>query len=136
MSVVLFTDGSAMCLYSYIRVIHDILWHDAEYYTWKNEGIRFFFFWNTRLENYCSSELDTAIGSPLGQVLEMVDRISFKIYIECRDFFFFFVAYWVQLRKRNLCDLLLVLLTNSPSPLLFFRFIQFILLCVEVVLFN
>lgn len=89
MSVVLFTDGSAMCLYSYIRVIHDILWHDAEYYTWKNGGIRFFFFWNTRLENYCSSELDTAIGSPLGQVLEMVDRISFKIYIECRDFFFF-----------------------------------------------
>lgn len=103
-------------------------------------GIRIFCFLKHEAGFSCSSELDHLshiIGSPLApQILEMVDRISFKIYIECRDFFFF-IAYWVQLRKRNLCDWLLVLLTNSPSFFSFFvLFNLFLCVCVEVLLFN
>lgn len=103
-------------------------------------GIRIFCFLKHEAGFSCSGELDHLshlIGSPLApQILEMVDRISFKIYIECRDFFFF-IAYWVQLRKRNLCDWLLVLLTNSPSFFSFFvLFNLFLCVCVEVVLFN
>lgn len=102
--------------------------------------IRIFCFLKHEAGFSCSSELDHLshlIGSPLApQILEMVDRISFKIYIECRDFFFF-IAYWVQLRKRNLCDWLLVLLTNSPSFFSFFvLFNLFLCVCVEVLLFN
>ena len=56
-------------------------------------GIRIFCFLKHEAGFSCSSELDHLshlIGSPLApQILEMVDRISFKIYIECRDFFFF-----------------------------------------------
>lgn len=96
--------------------------------------IRIFCFLKHEAGFSCSSELDHLshlIGSPLApQILEMVDRISFKIYIECRDFFFF-IAYWVQLRKRNLCDWLLVLLTNSPSFFSFFvLFNLFLCVCV------
>lgn len=56
-------------------------------------GIRIFCFLKHEAGFSCSGELDHLshlIGSPLApQILEMVDRISFKIYIECRDFFFF-----------------------------------------------
>lgn len=100
----------------------------------EDRGIRIFCFLKHEAGFSCSGELDHLshlIGSPLApQILEMVDRISFKIYIECRDFFFFFIAYWVQLRKRNLCDWLLVLLTNSPSFFSFFvLFNLFLCMC-------
>lgn len=134
------------CLYNvcvFAWFTRDVLWQDAKYWYWQNGGrwrIRIFCFLKHEAGFSCSSELDHLshlIGSPLApQILEMVDRISFKIYIECRDFFFF-IAYWVQLRKRNLCDWLLVLLTNSPSFFSFFvLFNLFLCVCVEVLLFN
>lgn len=105
----------------------------------RHGGIRFFCFLKHEAGFSCSSELDH-----LSHLLAYPWLPKYwRWQIEFRSRFIssagiFFIAYWVQLRKQNLCDWLLVLLTNSPAPFFFFffRFIQFILVCVEIVLFN
>lgn len=103
--------------------------------------IRIFCFLKHEAGFSCSSELDHLshlIGSPLApQILEMVDRISFKIYIECRDFFFFYCLLG-PIKETKFMRLVIGSSDEFSFLFFFFRFIQFILVCVcvEVILFN
>lgn len=89
-------------------------------------GIRFFCFLKHEAGFSCSSELDH-----LSHLLAYPWLPKYwRWQIEFRSRFIssagiFFIAYWVQLRKQNLCDWLLVLLTNSPAPFFFFFFVLF-----------
>lgn len=86
-------------------------------------GIRFFCFLKHEAGFSCSSELDH-----LSHLLAYPWLPKYwRWQIEFRSRFIssagiFFIAYWVQLRKQNLCDWLLVLLANSPAPFFFFFF--------------
>ena len=92
--------------------------------------IRIFCFLKHEAGFSCSSELDHLshlIGSPLApQILEMVDRISFKIYIECRDFFFLLLP----IKETKFMRLVIGSSDEFSFLFFFFRFIQFILVCV------
>lgn len=95
--------------------------------------IRIFCFLKHEAGFSCSSELDHLshlIGSPLApQILEMVDRISFKIYIECRDFFFFYCLLG-PIKETKFMRLVIGSSDEFSFLFFFFRFIQFILVYV------
>lgn len=95
--------------------------------------IRIFCFLKHEAGFSCSSELDHLshlIGSSLApQILEMVDRISFKIYIECRDFFFFYCLLG-PIKETKFMRLVIGSSDEFSFLFFFFRFIQFILVYV------
>lgn len=127
------------CLYNvcvFVWFTRDVLWQDAKYWYWQNGGrwrIRIFCFLKHEAGFSCSSELDHLshlIGSPLAlQILEMVDRISFKIYIECRDFFFFYCLLG-PIKETKFMRLVIGSSDEFSFLFFFFRFIQFILVYV------